>query len=317
MRSRRHRTALAALAVCAGIGTATAGCALTDRVINHPMPASLSPTPTGSPQAQAAQVAWALLHTFDGLAGASVSTYPPSPGPSASASAPSDPSAGVLNAQWTVNAASGTAFTAAEARMPRWAAVGTQEPVKADGRNSRTVQETGDASLAQETVSVTTVPLASDRSTLQVSVEVYWRPPRSAAETLPDSPELIVSEQLATPLPASASQARTATLTDPAIISAIGSQIDSLPTEPEFPAEFCPIITARTTGGTVTLEFRNAAGNRTLAEVQMTVAPSAVCGGWVQVTVGGAVQPRLDDDAQPGLASTILGQAGLFAPSPS
>lgn len=309
----RHLTALASIAVCAGIGTATAGCAST-RGIDHTMPALQSPTPTGSPQAQAAQVAWALLRAFDGLPGATVSTYPTSARPSPTSSALPDPSAGVLNAEWTVNTSSGTAFTAAEARLPHWAGPSTSPPVKADGENSRTVQEPSDGPLAQETVSITTVPLAPDRSTLQVSVEVYWRRAKPAVETLPDSPEVIVSEQLATPRPPSASQARTATVTDPAIIAVIEGDIDDLPTEPEFPPAFCPVITARTTDGTVTLDFRNAAGNRTLAEVQMTVAPSAVCGGWVKETVGGVVQPQLDDDAQPEFAALILGEADLFAP---
>jgi len=315
MRSRRHRTALASIAVCAGIGTATAGCASTGK-LDHTAPAVRSPTPTGSPQAQAAQVAWALLRAFDGLPGATVSTYPSSTRPSPASSAPPDPSAGVLDAQWTVNASSGAAFTAAEARLPQWAGSRTSPPVKTDGRNSRTVQETGDGPLAQETVSITTVPVAPDRSTLQVSVAVYWRPAKPAVETLPDSAEVIVSEQLATPPPPSASQARTATVTEPTIVAVIEVDIDSLPTEPEFPPVFCPIITARTTGGTVTLDFRNAAGNRTLADVQLTLAPSGECGGWVEETVGGAVQPRLDDDAQPDLATQILGEAGLFAPNP-
>lgn len=311
MRIRKHRTALAAVAVCAGFGAATAGCASggTDRsdpgasATVSSAPSSAHPS-TASPQTQAAQAALALLHAFDGLPGASAS-------PSASAG-PSSPPGGSLSAQWTVDTASGAAFTAAEARMPHWPTLGgsAQPQVLADGQNSRTVEQSGAGTLAQQSVSITTLPLAPDRSTLQVSVQVLWRPARPAAERVPNSPGLTVTEQLAS-LPSSAPQTRTAEVTDPATIARIAAEINALPTQPQFPHAFCPMITTRTLGGIITLDFRDPARGKIVAEVQLTFKPTAVCGGWVEVSIGDVPQPRLDDAADPLLVARIAGLAGL------
>jgi hypothetical protein len=320
MRTRKHRTALAAVAVCAGFGAAAAGCASggadpsdpgASAIVSSP-PSSARPStgPAQAPQAQAAQAALALLHAFDGLPGASAS-------PSASAG-PAGPPGDSLSGQWTVDAASGAAFTAAEARMPHWPTVGgpAQPRLSVGGQNDRTVQESGDGTLAQQSVSITTLPLAPDRSTLQVSVQVLWRPARPAAEHVPDSPGLIVTEQLAS-LPASAPRTRTAEVTDAATIAQIAAQINALPTQPQFPRTFCPMITTRTLGGIVTLDFQNPARGKIAAEVQLTFKPTAVCGGWVEVSIGGATQPRLDDAADPLLAARILALAGLPGTSPA
>jgi hypothetical protein len=317
MSIRKHRTALAAVALCAGFGAVTAGCASVAANPGHAAPASpagtvsvsalgtasSAPSLTGTPQAQAAQAAQALLHAFDGLPGASVSTSP--------SAGPGSPPGGLLSAQWTVAAASGAAFAAAEARMPDWPTTGPAQPqVSADGQNSRTVQEIGDGTLAQQSVSITTLPLTADRSTLQVSVEVLWRPAKPAAERVPNSRELTVTEQLGS-LPSSAPQTRTVTVTDAATIGRIAAEINALPTQPRFEPVFCPMISTRTLGGIVTLDFRDPAGGKILAEVQLTVKPTAVCGGWVEVSVGGVTQPRLDDAADPLLATRILALAGL------
>lgn len=315
MTTRKHRTALAAVAVCVGFGAATAGCGSAGSP-GHSLPARIISPLTGSPQTQAEQAARALLAAFDALPGASVSA-PASPEPAGLPSAS-------LTAQWTVDAASGAAFTEAEAHLPDWGTAGsaTQPPVEPEGRNSRSVQESSYGAVAQESVSITTVPLGPDRSTLQVWAQALWRPAKPATEQLPDSPVLLVSEQLAQP-PAGAPQNRTVTLTDPpvtladpTVISLIASQIDGLPTEPEFAPAFCPEITELTLGGSLTLDFRDTAG-RTLAKVQTSFEPSGRCGGWVEVSVGGAVQPRLDDDADPRFAARIAALAGLPGPPSS
>lgn len=304
MRSSRHRAALAAIALFSGLGAA--GCASTHVVSVSQGGSASAGAPTGtsaaSPQSQAAQAANALLAAFDGLPGAT-RTSTGSPGETA----------GDLNAQWTVDSTSGAAFTAAEARLPHWPRAGsgtTQPPVEPEGPNGETVQTSGDGTLAQESVDVTTMPAGSGRSTLWVTVDVVWRPAKPAAERLPDTAFLTVSDNLE-PASSSVTAGRAATLADRAKIAQIASEIDALPTEPHYGIVNCPMIRV---GTVLRLEFRNSADGPPVAVVQVSTMATGMCGGSLTVSVGGAAQPSLDDAAEPQLAERIAGQAGLPLP---
>jgi hypothetical protein len=212
-----------------------------------------------------------------------------------------------------VDSSSGAAFTAAEALVPKWPRLGygAVPAVKADGQNSETVQTIGDGTLGQESVNITTLPVAANRSTLQVGFDVVWRDAKPVAERVPDSPVLTVSEDLVSTT-SSAATTHEVTLTDRAEIAQIAAEINALPTDLRYGAYHCPAVVP---GTVLTLEFRKAAGGPPLAQVRLSTTATGPCGGSVMVTLGGTAQPGLDDDGDPLLAVRIAERAGLPIPA--
>ena len=135
------------------------------------------------------------------------------------------------------------------------------------------------------------------------------RPVKPAAEQVPDSAVLTVTERTA-PAPASAAgTGHSAVLTNAATIKEIAAYINALPTLPRYTGiVHCPM---ETVGSSLTLDFRAAAGGPVLAEVQLGPKPSGACSPGVKVTVGGTTEPVLDDSGHPNLFAQIAALAGV------
>ena len=135
------------------------------------------------------------------------------------------------------------------------------------------------------------------------------RPVKPAAEQLPDSTELTVVGQTV-PGPADTT-AHAVVLTDAATIKEIAADINALPTLPHYSGMVhCPM---ETVGTMLTLDFRDSADGPVLAVVRLGPKPSGQCTGGVQVTIGGATEPELDDSGHPKLFTQIEQLAGLTA----
>lgn len=305
MTKNRHRAAVAAILLTAA-GIAAAGCDASHGAPAVPAAYSLTGASGGSPQTQAAKEANALLAAFDGLTAGGISV--PELG------TPSEP-AGTVSASWIVGTSSGAAFSAAAERLPQWprvTVVGVQPPVQSDGVNSETVQTGGAGTSAS--VNITTSPgNAADDSYLSVTVSVVWPGEKPAAEHIPDSPVLTVSEDLMQPAPSTAVSVHDTTLTDRARIAQIAAEINALPPAPVFHGIVnCPLISF---GTVLTLDFRDTVAGPPLAEVKLSVLPTGICGGLLTVAAGGRTQPGLGDTADPDVAARIAGQAGLPIPA--
>ena len=166
-------------------------------------------------------------------------------------------------------------------------------------------------SSKQQTVSVQAgnpggVNLASSTASPSASPT---RPVKPAAERVPDAAELTAVGQTV-PGPASTT-ARTAVLANAATIKEIAADINALPTLPHYSGMVhCPM---ETVGSTLTLDFRDSATGPLLAVVHLGPKPTGQCTGGVQVTVGGATEPQLDDSGHPKLFTQLEQLAGLTA----
>ena len=140
------------------------------------------------------------------------------------------------------------------------------------------------------------------------------RPAKPAAERVPDSAVLTVTAQTLPGPAASPPSGRTVVLTKAATIAEIAADINALPTAPHYPIVNCPM---QTVGLGLALQFRDSADGTVLAEVRLTSKPTGVCGGEVEVTVGGVSELPLDDSGSPDFYAHIEQLAGLTASSPA
>ena len=136
------------------------------------------------------------------------------------------------------------------------------------------------------------------------------RPPKPAAERVPDSKILTVALQIVPGSATSTSGQRSVTVTDPAKIAQIAAEINALPTRPTYPEVYCPM---EIDGPFLMLVFRDSASGPVLAQVHLEQHPSGICSPGVQVTVNGVTEPQLDDSGQPKLYTELMQTAGLIA----
>jgi hypothetical protein len=168
-------------------------------------------------------------------------------------------------------------------------------------------------------LSATLAACASSQKTVSVSAggstsaspspsSSFTRPAKPASEHLPDSGILTVALHI---VPGTTNGARSTTLTNATTIAQIAAELNALPTQPRYATVYhCPM---EIDGPYLTLDFRDSASGPVLAHVTVPPKASGVCSPAIQVTVGGVVEPRLDDSGQPNLYTNLMQAAGLNA----
>jgi hypothetical protein len=212
---------------------------------------------------------------------------------------------------WGVDATVPAVFAEAAARLPHWPTIGSKDGGSA-GSYTETVQTTGPGTPAQESVTISVVSDGEGGSTLSVSVQVAYRPSKPAAERVPHSAVLIVSLQPApdaTPEPVDPVRR---VISSAATIAQIADEINALPARPVYGTYACPAMRGT---ATLSLEFApsSAAPASASTVVEVSSLPSGVCSPGVRVTVGGTVEPALDDSVHAGLFTELerlLGAGG-------
>lgn len=214
---------------------------------------------------------------------------------------------------WQVGASAKDAFAEAAAHLPHWprdgggsgAGVGPDQ-----GQYQETVETTGGgaATLARQSVSIYVQPTngSTNTSTLQVSIEVAYRPAEPAAEHIADSAVLIVSTQ--------AQSSGKKVITDASTIAQVASDINALPTVPMQGVYACPAI--RQVAG-LNLVFAASADAPSSASTVVAVPdrPAGICAPGVQVTVNGTEEPALDDSVNQHLFTQLEKLTGVTAPA--
>jgi hypothetical protein len=252
-----------------------------------------------SPKDQAVRAERQLLAPFGSIPGAKVVDQPTYRAEDAQ-----------VSETWQVSASAEDAFAEAAAHLPHWPRSGAGTGFGSDqGQYQKTVETTGGrGTLARQSVSIDAQPTnaSTNTSTLQVSIEVAYRPTEPAAEHIPDSAVLIVSTQV--------QSAGKKVITDASTIAQVASDINALPTVPMQGVYACPAI--RQVAG-LNLVFAASADAPSSASTVVTVPDrlAGICAPGVQVTVNGAEEPALDNSVNQSLFTQLEKLTGVTAPA--
>ena len=295
MNSRSGWRAGAIAAGLFGSAALAAGCASSPTANVSTAVVTSSPSSGKTPQQQAAEAEHALVGAFASIPGAHV--VDPASFQSVQASA-----------SWRLDEPPKTALATAAARLPHWTQVGVGADTGSSQGYGETVQTSGSGALARQSVTITVMPDGSGASTLQVNVEVDYRPVKPAAERIAAGAVLRVA---LVPTP-EGTMTGTApkVITSASTIAQIAAELNALPTMPRYGVYACPAM--RGSMG-LSLDFEPSANAPASAStvVQVPSLPAGACAPGVQVTIDGAVQPALDNSLHTGLFAQLEQLTGV------
>lgn len=251
------------------------------------------------PKEQALQAERQLLAPFGSIPGAKVVDQPTYRAEDAQ-----------VSETWQVDASAKNTFTEAAAQLPHWTRDGESGGLgSGQGQYQETVETSGGSgTLARQSVSIFVQPTnaSTNNSTLQVSIDVAYRPTEPAAEHIPDSAVLIVSTQ--------APSAGKKVVTDVSTIARVASDINELPTVPIQGVYACPAIRQV---AQLDLVFAASADAPSSASTVVTVPdrPAGTCAPGVQVSVNGTEEPALDNSVNQNLFTQLEKLTGVTAPA--